>query len=309
MAKSALAAKVLASLGYAILRVGNHGWIVQRRGASNSTVRQLDDGAWLISAGSRRVRRVGPPDALTHVVYDRKASRRRAGAVQKGLGRFLADEQLAWSLRALQVNCVLDVGANIGQFGDLLRKAGYRGRIVSYEPLPQFAEELEKKSADDPDWMVRRCALGDEDTETEINVTRGTLSSLRDSSEFGRSWSAKLGQVHKETISLRRLDGLLDDAVAGLDAPRVFLKLDTQGFDLQAFRGAGERIGEILGLQSEVACVPIYDGMPRLPEQIVEYEQAGFEIVGMFPVSRHRKTLRVIEFDVVMVRANQVRVS
>jgi FkbM family methyltransferase len=308
MAMSVLAAKVLSSLGYLTQPVGGDAWLVRRRNAAKPpVVRQLDDGLWLVHTGRRRVRRIGPPDARTHVVYDRAASRRRAGAVQKGLGRFLADEQLAWALQALEVNCVLDVGANVGQFGESLRKAGYRGRIVSYEPLSHFAEILEKKSADDPDWMVRRVGLGDEDTEAEINVTPGTLSSMRESSEFGRSWSAKFGEVHKETISLRRLDGLLDDAVADLEEPRVFLKLDTQGFDLQAFRGAGGRIDEILGLQSEVACVPIYDGMPRLPEQVAEYEHAGFEIAGMFPVSRHKETLRIIEFDVVMVRADHVR--
>jgi FkbM family methyltransferase len=308
MAKSVLAAKLLTSLGFVIQPVGGGAWLVRRKmGANLTTVQQVDDGLWLVQKGHRRVRRIGPRDARTHLVYDRAGSRRRPGAVQRGLGRFLADEQLAWALAALEVNCVLDVGANVGQFANSLRKSGYRGRIVSFEPLSHFAEILEKKSADDPHWMVRRCALGDEDTEAEINVTPGTLSSLRESSEFGRTWSKRFGEVHKESISLRRLDGLFDDAVAGLDVPRVFLKLDTQGFDVQAFRGAGSRIQEILGLQSEVACVPIYDGMPRMPEQIAEYEQAGFEVAGMFPVTRHRRTLRIIEFDVVMVRADEVR--
>jgi hypothetical protein len=57
-------------------------------------------------------------------------------------------------------------------------------------------------------------------------------------------------------------------------------------------------------MQSEVACVPIYDGMPRLPDQIAAYESAGFEITGMFPVTRHRASMRVIEFDVTMVRTD-----
>jgi hypothetical protein len=102
---------------------------------------------------------------------------------------------------------------------------------------------------------------------------------------------------------------VFDDAVAGLSDPRVYLKLDTQGFDLQAFEGAGERVGEILAMQSEVACVPIYDGMPRLPEQLQVYEAAGFEVAGLFPVSRDVPTLRVIEFDVVMVRAEAMRAA
>ena len=100
---------------------------------------------------------------------------------------------------------------------------------------------------------------------------------------------------------------MLDDATKGIDEPRVFLKMDTQGYDLATVRGAGDRLGELLGLQSEVSCVPIYDGMPRMTEQLDAYEAAGFAISAMFPVSRHRPTLRVIEFDVVMVRPEAVR--
>ena len=64
---------------------------------------------------------------------------------------------------------------------------------------------------------------------------------------------------------MRRLDGLLDDLLAGIDDPRPYLKLDTQGFDLEAFAGLGERARDLVGMQSEVALLRIYEGMPRLP--------------------------------------------
>jgi hypothetical protein len=132
------------------------------------------------------------------------------------------------------------------------------------------------------------------------------MSSLLPSSEFGKDWHDRLKESETQKISVRRLDGLFDEAIEGIDDPRVYLKLDTQGYDMQAFAGAGDRLKEIAGMQSEVACVPIYDGMPRLPDQIAAYEAAGFEITGMFPVTRHRASLRVIEFDVTMVRADAV---
>ena len=146
-------------------------------------------------------------------------------------------------------------------------------------------------------------ALGDEDGTADINVA-GKMSSMLEPTEFGSEWSKKLRDSHTETIDVRRLDSVFDDAVAGLTQPRILLKLDTQGFDLEAFRGAGGRLAEVVALQSEVACVPLYDGMPRMPEQLSEYESAGFAISAMFPVTRHRKTMRVIEFDVLMVRSN-----
>ena len=58
------------------------------------------------------------------------------------------------------INCVIDVGANVGRYGALLRNGGYRGRIVSFEPAAETFAELEKASDGDPDWQALRMALG-----------------------------------------------------------------------------------------------------------------------------------------------------
>jgi FkbM family methyltransferase len=232
-------------------------------------------------------------------------------AYQMALSNHVANEHIPWILRELQINCVLDVGANVGQYGQRLRSAGYEGRIVSFEPLPHIAERLRSAAEDDPDWHVIECALGDTEGKAEMTVVegRGTTSSLLRASDFGKSWSPRLPGIRRQQVEIRRLDGVFDEAVDGLESARVFLKLDTQGYDLQAFAGGGERLTAILGLQSEVSCVPIYEGMARWPEQISAYEAAGFEATGMFPVTRDRKTLRVIEFDMVMIRPDARRRS
>jgi FkbM family methyltransferase len=220
------------------------------------------------------------------------------------LSNHLADEHLAWVLQKLQINCVLDVGANQGQFAMRLRRLGFTERIASFEPVSHQLAGLRVAAESDQAWFVHPYALGESDGTAEINVApgRGTMSSMLEPSEFGREWSGKLRDTHAETIEVRRLDTVLDEAIAGLSEPRILLKLDTQGFDLPAFRGAGKRQADLLALQSEVACVPIYEGMPRMPEQLSEYESAGFEVSAMFPVTGHRKSMRVIEFDVLMVR-------
>ncbi len=265
---------------------------------------RLDPGSAVVARPGIRIN-VDPVEPDSWVVH-RQRGRRRFAAEQKGLSDYMAREHVSWLIRRLGVNCVLDVGANIGQYAHRLRRGGYAGRIVSFEPVPAIADKLRDAARDDPDWRVFECALGDTDEEAEINVRPGSMSSLLPSSEFGKDWHDRLREAETQKISVRRLDGLFDEAVDGLHDPRVYLKLDTQGYDMQAFAGAGDRLPEIAGMQSEVACVPIYDDMPRLPDQIAAYESAGFEIAGMFPVSLHRATLRVIEFDVTMVRADAV---
>ena len=55
-------------------------------------------------------------------------------------------------------------------------------------------------------------------------------------------------------------------------------------------------------MQSEVAVMPIYDGMPMMEEALAAYAAAGFEITALYPVSRQSRTGRVVEFDCVLVR-------
>jgi FkbM family methyltransferase len=276
---------VLRRLGLEVTRLGAGAGVVARPGTP-IRVEEVDDRTWVIR---------------------READRRRIFQEQRVLGHYLGQQHVDWVLRELDINCVLDVGANVGQYAKKLRAGGYAGRIVSFEPVAALADQLRRSAKSDPDWQVVQCALGEADAETEINVRPGTMSSLLPTSDFGKSWSKRLRETEAQTIDVRRLDGLFADAVAGIDEPRVYLKLDTQGYDLQAFAGGGECLKQVVGMQSEVACVPIYDHMPRLPEQISTYEAEGFEITGMFPVTRHQPTLRVIEFDVTMVRAEAVR--
>jgi FkbM family methyltransferase len=265
--------------------------------------RRVDDDTWLFvrEGVKRRVRRVGPPEQLATLVFEPNLARSRQGRFERGVASFLADQHTAWLLRELRVDVLLDVGANIGQFAKHARRLGYRGRIVSFEPVPDLVEVLEREAADDPDWHVVPVALGDEDGTAEINWSPGTLSSLLPASDFGRRWNDSLDETTTREIRIRRLHDVWDEVTQGLDDPRPFLKMDTQGYDVETFRGAGDKVARLFGLQSEVAMVPIYDGMPRFIDQLALYESAGFETTGMFPVNRDRESLRAIEFDLMMV--------
>lgn len=218
----------------------------------------------------------------------------------------LALYHVAWVLRTYRVNCVFDVGAHIGQFAASLRRAGYWGCIASFEPVPAFVEQLQKAAADDPDWLVYPYAVGRTDTTITMNVVAGTGSSLLPPSRYASDQWEEFSQYQRVSVSLRRLEGLIEEVSAHLSDPsRLYLKLDTQGYDLEAFVGAGARIQDCVGMQSEVAALKLYEGMPHMTEAIATYEAAGFGASGMFPVTREELTGRVLEFDCVLVRADE----
>lgn len=251
------------------------------------------------------VTRMGPGAVL--VARRGIAGGRRWMKHEKEIFEYLGGAQIGALLRMYRVNCVIDVGAHRGQYAQRLRQAGYRGRIVSFEPAPHAFEGLQRAAADDPQWSVHRLGLGREDRETEMNVVPGTLSSLLPATEFGAGRYPRLQQAERVSVQVRRLDGLLDDLIADVPEPRPYLKLDTQGYDLDVFGGAGDRIAGFVGMQSEVALMRIYEGAARMCEALEAYEGAGFEVAGLYPLSRQGRTARVLEYDCVMVRAAALR--
>jgi FkbM family methyltransferase len=221
---------------------------------------------------------------------------------ERALHGYLVSEHVMEVLTKRRVNVVLDVGGNAGQYAQMLRRAGYKGRIISFEPVPEMAKRLEEIAARDRRWTVQAVALGREDGITTMNVVPGSLSSVLPASDFGAQRYARLREPVAVEVPVRRLDGMLDALLEGVKKPRTYLKMDTQGFDLEVFAGLGERTRDIVALQSEVAVMQIYAGMPRMPEALAAYEAAGFEMTGLFPVTRERKSGRVVEFDCVMIR-------
>jgi len=113
----------------------------------------------------------------------------------------LYDSHLINLIQRYQVNCILDVGANRGQFGLLLRSLGYQGWIISFEPVKSTFEILRAVREKDPAWDAYNYALGSEDTTKMIRVIKNSdLSSfLEPSANLDKMFvSDNGGKIEKE---------------------------------------------------------------------------------------------------------------
>ncbi len=198
----------------------------------------------------------------------------------------------------LDVACVLDVGANRGQYGSMLRDIGYHGKIVSFEPVRENFEALQECAKTRGDWSCFNFALGREDTERDINVMdedvfSSFLNPLDDPAKrFPRNQVART-----ERVQIRRLDRL------ELPPRGIYLKMDTQGFDLEVLEGATGMLDRVVALQTELSFRPIYGAMPGYRDTLRECERRGFCVADFMPVNRESDGLRAIEMDCIMVRA------
>jgi FkbM family methyltransferase len=213
------------------------------------------------------------------------------------------DGHLKRQLAVSGVDTVLDVGANIGQFGRRLRTVvGFRGRIVSFEPDPQSFERLRRVTASDADWEVHQLALGDSDGTADLHRFDGDAwNSLRLPDDAGLA-AAGRKLVVRDTIrcEVRRLDSVWADVVP--DRSVVFLKSDAQGHDQAVLDGASGRSRLIVGSLLEVALRRYYQGEWSLAECLDKADTLGFRPTGIFPVARSRHSLALDTVDVCFAR-------
>ena len=212
--------------------------------------------------------------------------------------------QLRDLLAQMKINVVLDVGAYIGNYAAELRTTGYKGKIISFEPIPDSYERLEARMHRDPLWCGQPFGLSDENREALMNTfSRGDFNSLlplRKDSEV--AYSLESSSRNQTTIQLRRLDAVLPQLIEGIQFPRVFMKIDTQGHDLSVVKGASGVLNSIVSLQSELPALQIYDGMASMSTVLEYYSTCGFVPIGFHPVNTLRGTQISPEFDVLFNR-------
>ncbi|MFN7981397.1 MAG: FkbM family methyltransferase [Vicinamibacterales bacterium] len=212
-------------------------------------------------------------------------------------------EHLRELFTRLRIDCVLDVGANRGQFRAFLRTfVEYRGRIISFEPIPEHVALLRAAAATDPLWDICGFALGAEETRMNLNVMEvDTFSSfLTPDSATVDQFSHENVVDHVQSVDVRRLDAILPKLRERYAFEHLYLKMDTQGFDLRVIEGAGDELRHIRALQTELALKKLYQNMPGYDEVLPVLTARGFEISSVSVVSADA-CLRAIECDLVMV--------
>jgi FkbM family methyltransferase len=206
------------------------------------------------------------------------------------------------ALNRFEVDLVFDIGANVGQFSSELRFFGYKGKIVSFEPLSKAHSELQRVSFGDSEWEIySRCALGDHNGETEINIAGNSQSSsllpMLDSHLSAAPHSAYVG---RESVPLLTLDSVAPEYLAKYKNP--FLKIDTQGFEWQVLGGAKNVLPHMRGVLLELSLIHLYEGEHLWREMIDHLESEGFILWALQQVFTNPLDGRTFQVDGIFFR-------
>ncbi len=221
---------------------------------------------------------------------------------QRGVHRAMFRKHLQQVLKARAIDLVIDVGANVGQYGQGLRELGYTGDIISFEPAADLFSRLQQTAQGDARWRVKCCALGEETGTVTFNRTRNPLlcSVLTPGPEYTDIVGSGMDIVATEQVELRRLDDLWEECTEGLPNRRIMLKMDTQGYNAQVFAGVREHVHEIQVLQSELSAGDLYLNAASMLEELGVYQSLNFRVSCIYPLTITKKTRNVIEYDCIL---------
>lgn len=203
----------------------------------------------------------------------------------------------------LNIDCVLDVGANTGQYASKLIKYGYKGTVLSFEPQQKTFEILKNNAAQFPNWQVNNFGLGIKDETALMNISANTeSSSILDINETHIEIAPNAVFVGKEQIILKQLDSIFSE-IYKLHK-NIFLKIDTQGFEYNVLEGALKSLPYIKGIELEMSFVPLYKDEKTFAEMHDYITNKGFQLALIEPQIHQADTGALIQADCVFVQKN-----
>jgi FkbM family methyltransferase len=206
-------------------------------------------------------------------------------------------------LTDLGINTVLDVGANVGDFAKLAREVFPAAAIYSFEPLPECFAQLRSSLPGDTNFFPIETGIGRED---------GVLDFYRSFHSPSSSF-LKMEEFHKEAfpytsegqapealkINVRTLDGLLHDKDL---EPNILLKIDVQGFELEALAGAPETLAKSKVVVIEMSFANLYEGQPLFHDVYQAMYRHGYRFRGSLAQMLHPETGEIVQTDAIFVK-------
>jgi FkbM family methyltransferase len=195
------------------------------------------------------------------------------------------------------ISYTIDIGANVGQFGIDIRRHGFSGQIISFEPVKEAYEKLANTITKHKPWRAFQIGIGSAESSQIIYVSGndGLSSSLLAMGKVHLNNFPKSVIVSSQKVSVSTLDNQLE--VLGIDPGNILLKLDVQGFEAEVLKGAAKSLPKIPLCFLEVSIVPLYDGEITLLPILNLLSESGHEVIDVFRGIKTKKG-QLLQLDI-----------
>lgn len=177
-------------------------------------------------------------------------------------------------IKEKKVDLLIDVGASDGRYSMDIRDGGYSGQIESFEPLKYSFLRLKNNSNGDLNWNFHNIALSNFTGTSELKISQNlSSSSLLDMGALHEKAAPSSKHISTQKIEVRELDSF------HFEGQSIYLKIDTQGLELNVLRGAGSIVNRCKYIELEVSFSPLYEGQPSHMEVLETMDKLNFRPV------------------------------
>jgi len=213
-----------------------------------------------------------------------------------------SDFRLNYFLKKKSIECIFDIGANVGQYGIYLRKIGYKNKIISFEPILEAYTELDKISKKDKLWKAYNFGLGDENRDMQINVSKNSVSSsLLKMNDNHVKAEPESKYIATQNIKINTFEKFI--SYKKIVEKKLFLKIDVQGYEHQVIAGI-KNFNNIEGLQIEMSLEKLYENQMIFEELYALIKNKGFELWDLRRGFCDNKNGKVLQLDGIFFKNN-----
>ncbi|PKN88631.1 MAG: FkbM family methyltransferase [Chloroflexi bacterium HGW-Chloroflexi-8] len=186
---------------------------------------------------------------------------------------------------------IVDVGANRGQFALVARNYFPNAKIISFEPLIEPALIFKSLFQSDPHVSLHEYALGPEQKEMIIHVSKADdSSSLLPITSLQSTLYKGTEEKELRKVKVKPLDGVL--SISEIKRPAL-LKMDIQGFEKQALQGCKNLLSSFSFIYVESSFVELYLGQTKAFEVIAFLTEYNFFLTGIYNISYDKKGIAI----------------
>lgn len=186
-------------------------------------------------------------------------------------------------LKGLGCNMVIDIGANVGQFALVARSCFPKARIISFEPLPRPIKKYQAVFYKDKFTTLYQEAIGPNECESTMHLSqRDDSSSLLAITSLQEYLFPGTAEICTVKVNVGPLSNFLSQT--NIKTPSL-LKLDVQGYELQALRGCEDMINCFMYVYVECSFIELYEGQALADEVIAWLRHRNFRLIGVYNIS------------------------
>lgn len=197
----------------------------------------------------------------------------------------------------------IDIGANDGKMAIHFARFEPKTFVIAIEPIPELVQHIKEQTSNLKNMMVVEAAVSDFEGTKTFNVSPPSkqygdyaCSSLLNFSDNSKTeWENRddFKVIRQIPVKVMRLDNFfIANDITKVD----YLKIDTQGHDLNVLKGCGDLLSIIQKGEMEAGTKAdvLYEGQNTEEECVKFLEDNGFRILRIESNDIHRNEVNIL---------------